>query len=216
MICRKTFRWVRCCFPYILMFFQRMDFWPWLGLLIAEGYLQLFFYYIIYIYYILLCVCVFYLMICYVSVIESTLVELRISSPMEYHGSPFCLTQNRWLSFKFMQVHTSQIYTSQTMIGFDGFIWMNLTMTSLRRQVTVITALTLGQGFFALQQLSGQDDGHGGIPRWFIRETPIKIDDLGVPPQFRKLQNMGPSNMGSGVSTYHSPVFGCMSSDEVP
>jgi len=59
---------------------------------------------------------------------------------------------------------------------------MNLTMTSLRRQVAVITALTLGQGFFALQQLSGRDDGDGGIPRWFIRETPIKIDDLGVPP----------------------------------
>ena len=134
-----------------------------------------------------LCVC-FYPVICYASVIESTSVKLRISSPMEYHGSPFCLPQNRWLSFKFMQVHTSQIYTSQAMIDFDGFFWMSLTMTSLRRQVTVGTALTLGLGFFALQQLSGRDDGDGGIPRWFIRETPIKIDDLGEPPSLGNLK----------------------------
>ena len=137
--------------------------------------------------YITMCVC-FVPMICYASVIESTSVKLRISSPMEYHGSPFCLPQNRWLSFKFMQVHTSQIYTSQAMIDFDGFFWMSLTMTSLRRQVTVGTALTLGLGFFALQQLSGRDDGDGGIPRWFIRETPIKIDDLGEPPSLGNLK----------------------------
>ena len=74
-------------------------------------------------YYVIMCVC-FVPMICYASVIESTSVKLRISSPMEYHGSPFCLPQNRWLSFKFMQVHTSQIYTSQAMIGdFSGWIW---------------------------------------------------------------------------------------------